>query len=198
MEKFMLHFKQSPINIETEKTIAIDRNIEFHYGLEEFHVRDTGLNISLMPTNSNCYVIKNNMRFHLSEIHFHRPSEHHVDNHEFDMEVHLVHQESHETLVYSVLLKITEDGFDFSRPFENLNQNISIDLNKIVPNNCWDYHGSFTTSPFNEVVIWMINQTVHEIARSQAVLINSYYPNNSRCLQPANERNVYTVCISNH
>lgn len=191
----MLHFKQSPINIMTDQAIAIDHQVEFHYQLEEFHVRDTGINISLMPTNSRSYILKNNVRYHLSEMHFHRPSEHHLDDQSFDMEVHLVHQESHETLVYSVLLKITENGFDFGLPFENIDNNISIDLNTIVADRCWDYHGSFTTSPFDEVVIWLINQEINQIDISQANLINSHYPNNNRCLQPINDRNVYSVCM---
>lgn len=194
----MLHFKQSPIDIDSKKTIQIDKLVEFHYNLEEFHVMNTGLNISLMPTDSQSYIIKNDKKFHLSELHFHRPSEHHVDGNEFDMEVHLVHQEDHETVVYSVLLKIDDEGYDFSKPFENIDHNITIDLNKLVAKTCWDYHGSFTTSPFDEVVIWLINQTPQTICRKQAELINGFYPNNNRCLQPLNNRDVYTVCTCQH
>lgn len=198
MEKIMLHFKQSPINIDTQKTVAIEHTVDFHYQCEEFHVMDTGLNISLMPTDSTSYILKNNKKYHLSEMHFHRPSEHHVDDAGFDMEVHLVHQESHETVVYSVLLRIKDNGFDFSKPFENIDTNIVIDLTRLVANKCWDYHGSFTTSPFNEVVIWLINQTPQTIATSQAELIGGLYPENNRCLQPLNGRGVYTVCTCAH
>lgn len=194
----MLHFKQSPINIESKHAIPIDRLVEFNYTSEQFHVMDTGLNISLMPINSQSYIIKNGKTFHLSEIHFHRPSEHHVDGDEFDMEVHLVHQEDHETVVYSVLLEITDNGFDFAKPFENIGNNIEINLTELVADWCWDYHGSFTTSPFNEVVIWLVNQQIHQISRQQADLINRFYPQNNRCLQPLNDRDVYTVCTCKH
>ncbi len=194
----MLHFKQSPINIKTDTTIMIDRLVEFNYNSEEFHVMNTGLNISLMPTNAKSYILKNNKKYHLSEMHFHRPIEHHVDGNDFDMEVHLVHQESHETVVYSVLLNIADSGFDFGKPFENIDSNITIDLKTLTAKKCWDYHGSFTTSPFNEVVIWLINQESIDICSSQANLINSFYPQNNRCLQPINDRNVYTVCTCLH
>ncbi len=190
----MLHFKQSPINITTIECQRSNLTANFFYTNEEFHVFDNGLNISLMPTNGSSYVIKNNKRYNLSEMHFHRPSEHQVDDKQFDMELHLVHQEDHETLVYSILLKIEDDGYDFSKPFNNIDSNITIDLTKLIPSHCWDYHGSFTTSPFDEEVIWLINKQESTICSSQAALINGYYPNNNRCLQPLNNRQVYSIC----
>ncbi len=187
-------FKQSPINIRTKVVKSADKQLSFNYQVEDFHVRNTGQNISLMPIEGKSFIVKNNKIYHLSEVHFHRPSEHQVDYQNFDMEIHLVHQEDHETVVYSVLLHITEDGYDFGQPFNHIDENISIDLTKLVATNCWDYHGSFTTTPFDEVVIWLINQEVLTINKSQANQLNSYYPNNNRCLQPTNGREVYSIC----
>lgn len=189
----MQQFKQSPIDIDTTKTINANHKISFNYFQESFHVMDTGLNISLMPINCQSYVIKNDKIYNLSEIHFHRPSEHHVNGDDFDMEVHLVHQESHSTLVYSILLKMDDNGINFGFPFANIDANISIDLSQLTPKSCWDYHGSFTTSPFDEIVIWLINQKPLTILTSQANALNSLYPNNNRCLQPINERDIFSV-----
>lgn len=189
----MLQFKQSPVNIKTANIKKNDHEVKFHYVEEQFHVFDSGLNISLMPTDAKSYILKNDRYFHLSEVHFHRPSEHQINDHQFDMEVHLVHQESHETLVYSILLNISENGFKFGEPFSNLSNNILIDLSRLSPRTCWDYHGSFTTSPFDEVVIWLINQDILSIDSEQASLINKYYPNNNRCLQPINNRDIHCI-----
>ncbi|WOO87296.1 carbonic anhydrase family protein [Mollicutes bacterium LVI A0039] len=194
----MIHFKQSPINIDTNELMPLDRTASFHYELETFHVCDNGQNISLTPLDAKSYVLKNNHKFYITEMHFHRPSEHHVDDIEFDMEVHIVHQLEHETLVYSVLLNITDDGLHFGAPFSNLNADIDVDLSALVPNNCWDYHGSFTTSPFDETVIWLINQVQLEINRDQANLLNSFYPANNRCLQPVGQRRVYSIATTSH
>lgn len=193
----MIQFKQSPINIETNKVLVSDLSVNFHYQTQEFDVIDNGNNIALMPIDSNCYIIKNNMKFELFEIHFHRPSEHHVDSHEFDMEVHFLHRGKVNILVYSVLLKISENGNDFGSPFTNVGTQTSFDLKPFVPTECWDYHGSFTTSPFDEEVIWLVSQTVQDIKQTEADILNGYYPNNNRCLQPLNERVVYSLCDCN-
>lgn len=193
----MIKFKQSPINIKTSEVIEVNRNVHFDYNIESFEVKDTGLNISLTPHTSNNYIIKDGRRFDLIELHFHRPSEHTINSESFDMELHLVHKGNHENLVYSVLLKIEDEGFEFGSPFSNINNTISFDLNRLLPVDCWDYHGSLTTSPFDEVVIWLINQKLMTIQTKQANLINDFYPNNNRCLQPLNDRDVYTICSCN-
>ncbi len=187
-------FKQSPINIKTKAVKDADMQLSFNYKPQQFHVRNTGQNISLMPLNNNSFIVKNNKIYHLSEVHFHRPSEHQVDYQNFDMEVHIVNQEDHETVVYRVLLAFEDDGYDFGKPFENIDRDIEIDLSKLVAANCWDYHGSFTTTPYDEVVIWLINQQVLTIEKSQADHLNKLYPNNNRCLQPTNGRDVYSIC----
>lgn len=193
----MIKFKQSPIDINTKEVVKLERKVKFHYQLEQFEVTNTGLNISLSPVSNSNYIEKNGKKYILSEMHFHRPSEHHIDSKQFDMEVHLVHDGDHETIVYSVLLQICKHGFAFGHAFDNIDKQVSIDLCNLVAETCWDYHGSLTTSPFNEVVIWLINQQMMTIDASQAALINHYYPNNNRCLQPVNDRKVYTVsnCI---
>lgn len=190
----MLQFKQSPINIVRSEVQDLDQEVVFNYSKECFTVEDTGLNISLIPATTHNYIIKHGMKFTLNEVHFHRPSEHHVDDQQFDMEMHLVHGGDHETVVYSLLLQMTADGETFGNPFSNIGNTIEINLSKYIPETCWDYHGSLTTSPFEEVVIWLINQQLINIDETEASLLNSYYPNNNRCLQPVNNRDVYTVC----
>lgn len=189
----MLQFKQSPINIDTTQTPKLSQTVKFHYSEQRFKVIDNGLNITLLPSDTKCWIYKNQNIYPLSEIHFHRPSEHHVDNSNFDMEVHLVHHARFETVVYSILLTIDDDGYDFGKPFSSIDAWITIDLATLVPEKCWDYHGSLTTSPFDEVVIWLINHQVQSISRVQADLLNNYYPQNNRCLQPRGERKIYTV-----
>lgn len=189
----MQQFKQSPINIITTQLSQLPQSVDFHYYREQFNVVNTGLNISLVPVKPTSYFFKNNLRYTLSEIHFHRPSEHHVDYQNFDMEVHLVHHGQNSVVVYSVLLNICEEGNDFGQPFSSIGEMIEIDLSSLVATVCWDYHGSLTTSPFDEAVIWLINQHPQTICQEQANLLNNYYPHNNRCLQPLNDRDVYTI-----
>ncbi len=189
-------FKQSPINIDIGNLQAIQKNIYFNYNNEQFHVFNNGQNISLMPTNCKSFITFDKKQFHLSEIHFHLPSEHHISSKHFDMEVHLVHQEDHETIVYGVLLKISNDGFNFGQPFSNIDQNITLELTRLVPTTCFHYNGSFTTKPYDEVVTWLINTDIYTISEYQAELFSVLYPNNNRCLQPLNNRLVSIVHTS--
>lgn len=192
----MKQFRQSPINFNTCNTINKDKKILFSYHETNFMVQDNLSNIVLIPQEDSNYIEVEQRKVHLTEIHFHRPSEHYIDNAGFDMEIHLVHQENHFTIVYGVLLKLKNNGFDFGEPFSNVNRIISFDLNKLLVNSsCYQYYGSFTTTPYEEKVIWVVNKQVLPISTCQATLLSTMYPENNRCLQVLNDRPVYEIDI---
>ncbi len=193
----MKQFRQSPINVVTEQTEFKEKVVDFHYHKEVFEVSDNGLNISLTPTTNNNYIGLKRNNVHLTEIHFHKPGEHQIDSELFDMEVHLVHQENSFTIVYGVLLKFSDFGYDFGKPFSNIGNTIEIDLNKLITSDkCWQYYGSFTTTPFAEQVIWLINKQTLEVNQAEGEILSSYYPCNNRCIQPVNDRVVFDVLVS--
>ncbi len=190
----MNFFKQSPINIEQPFVQEKDIDITFEYRQQNFEVIDTGQNIALSPTYHKSNIKIANKRYFLTEIHFHKPSEHHVDDRQFEMEAHFVHEGAFDTVVYSLLLKIDDAGFDFSNPFANINNTIILDLEPFICNSrLWMYYGSYTTSPFAENVTWLINCDIGLIAPALANDLTNLYPCNNRCLQPVGTRNVYFV-----
>ncbi len=193
----MNYFKQSPINIEPTATHLTTDELNFNYNCNTFTVDDSGQNIRLLPTAMPSTVTYNGLVFPLSEIHFHKPSEHTISGSYFDMEVHFVHNRLEQTLVYSIILNLTDDGYDFGRPFDNINNNIKIDLQRFKTQEYYKYFGSFTTVPFSENVIWIINKQHHNVSMHYLAKLDSFYPCNNRCLQPLNMRDVYSVCNSN-
>lgn len=190
----MNYFKQSPINIETTLEIEHNCSIEFNYQNEFFLVSDTSLNISLVPKSCKSHITFEGKQYKLTELHFHRPSEHHVNGGHFDMEMHMVHQTEIDTIVFSTLLRQAPNGDDFNRPFSNIGKIISLDLSKFIPKKkLWNYYGSFTTTPFAENVIWFINQEPYPIDANEGNALSNHYPCNNRCLQPLNARKLFVI-----
>lgn len=83
-------------------------------------------------------------------------------------------------------------------PKEETKQDIAldnpIDLVKLLPENkkVFRYKGSLTTPPCSENVIWSIFETPIEMSKEQIAAFGVIFPNNSRPVQPMNDREVLT------
>ncbi len=194
----MKQFKQSPINIIKEDVVKKDKLVKFNYHKQNFKIINNGINITLIPTADDCYIELRNAKIHLTEMHFHAPAEHQIDSNLFDMEVHLVHQEKSFNIVYGVLLSFEKSGFDFSKPFDNIDAEITIDLSVLINSDiAWQYYGSLTTEPFNENVIWIISKNILKVDECSCIKLSDYFPCNNRCIHKLNERIVYDINIAN-
>ena len=83
--------QQSPINITMAHHGHHSKTLVFHYQRSELHEMNNGHTIQVSHT-SGCHIDLDNRTYQLRQVHFHEPSEHHIDGHAFPMEMHLVHQ----------------------------------------------------------------------------------------------------------
>ena len=98
--------RQSPIDIRDGMKVELDP-IAFEYKPSSFRVIDNGHAIQANVTGWNSMRVMGR-RFRLVQFHFHSPSEELIDGRQFDMVVHLVHQDSEGRL--AVVAVLVEGG----------------------------------------------------------------------------------------
>ncbi|MDJ0626341.1 MAG: carbonic anhydrase family protein [Candidatus Caenarcaniphilales bacterium] len=204
---------QSPINIyETVKVTP--RTLEFNY--YSFHevILYNGHTVELLADDKS-EVIFEGKHFHLTQFHFHTPSEHVFFGKHYPLEMHLVHESKDEKSKerdYLVIALVFEN--DDENPFlesfiddipkieETKDLNKFIDLHDLFPKRklneekLYYYKGSLTTPPCNEKVNWLIFKAPLKASKSQIRKIKSVEGVNSRPIQKSYERKVEEFSVN--
>lgn len=193
---------QSPINLSealVDKTTA-DHQITFHYKKEEFTEKEFKNTFHFIPPNTESYVFFEGDRFYLTDIHFHTPSEHTLDEKQLPLEFHLVHMNhAGENLVVGCLFTITTELNKFSKGREVFEWKLyshkqSFNPSIFLPDQRTHFHylGSLTTPPTKGPVHWFVFDTVQEMDQEFIELIKEgMLPFNNRPIQPLNNRKIY-------
>jgi len=156
---------QTPINIAG----AIKANlaplvINFHANKQS--VINNGHTIQVTAEGGSSIVVDGE-RFELKQLHFHTPSENHIDGQSFPMEVHFVHaNEKGELLVLGMMFKQGRANEALMSTWQQLpimiNQtqtlDVPINLENLLPKNLsyYRFNGSLTTPPCTEGVRWIV------------------------------------------
>ena len=160
--------RQSPIDIRDGMKVELEP-IAFEYRPSSFKVTDNG--------------------------HFHRPSEEMIDGKQFEMVVHMVHQDSQGKLaVVAVLVDVGARQPVIQTVLNNLplekNSDIavtsnSLDMNQMLPGDrrYFTYMGSLTTPPCTEDVLWIVMKQPVQATVEQLNLFSRIYPMNARPIQ---------------
>ena len=121
------------------------------------------------------------------QFHYHAPSEHVVDSNNYDLEMHLVHKDSNKGTINSVLGFMFKNTGKFN-PFvqlsiDALEKPVEIDLGLLFDNNpqFYLYHGSLTTPPCSENILWFLTSKIHEIDEKQLKFFVSRWSENQCC-----------------
>jgi len=146
-------------------------------------------------------------RYDLVQLHFHAPSEHHIDGEEYPLEVHLVHRSVENKLcVVSVLAEVGESKM-LTELFDDLpaqpggRQMIEdVYLDDLLPEELGSYRylGSLTTPPCTERVYWVVMGEPVKFSQArlnafQELFSGEDFPQgNRRSLQPLNDRAIST------
>jgi carbonic anhydrase len=195
--------QQSPINIidVTVNTTDLQSQIAIHYAANT-KIHDITNNGHTIQYNfeKGDYVIVDNMKYELIQIHFHEPSEHTINGVRYPMEVHLVHMnEDKQFVVLAILVKegVSSTSFTFLENYLPVNVgetkliNVNFDLNETLPidRSYFRYTGSLTTPPCTEGVTWFVYKTPITVSLEQVTQLQNLMPiNNYRNEQPLNGR----------
>jgi carbonic anhydrase len=184
--------RQSPIDISDGIRVDLEP-VTFDYKPVRFNVIDNGHTIQVNLGEGNSITILGR-RYELTQFHFHKPSEEHVNGAAFDMVVHLVHKDMDGKLVViAVLIQQGKANNLVQTIWNNMplekNDTVqppgTIDLNQILPTNrqYYTYMGSLTTPPCTEGVLWIVFKQPIELSADQISIFSRMYPMNARPIQ---------------
>ncbi len=212
--------EQSPINI-TDSTVT-DRNpLKIHYITSaaqavndeysslNIHGKKTLINdghtlqINLPKNASQEYIDINNNSYQLIQFHFHTPSENHMNNKSFPIEIHFVNQSKEGDLAvlgvmllvgkYNVALQNLIDELPANKHALKIANKIVLSIGDLLPQDesYYTFTGSLTTPPCSEAVRWFVFSTPVEASLLQINQLKTLLPvNNARPVQALNKREI--------
>jgi len=192
--------RQSPIDIRDGLRVDLEP-IAFEYRPSSFKVIDNGHTIQVNVNGWNSIRLMGR-QFRLVQFHFHRPSEEMIDGKQFEMVVHLVHQDSQGKLaVVAVLiekgarqpvLQTVLNNLPLEKGQEIAVNGGSIDLAQMLPGDrrYFTYMGSLTTPPCTEDVLWIVMKQPAQATNEQLNLFARLYPMNARPIQDSKGRTI--------
>ena len=191
---------QSPINI----TGFVEANlppIQFDYHVAASEILNNGHTVQANFPAGNSIVVSGH-RFELKQIHFHTPSENHIDGQSYPLEGHMVHADSEGNLAVVALMyaqgdenhalaRLWEELPDKAGERESLKEQVS--ASDLLPGTTdyYRFNGSLTTPPCSEGVWWLVMKHPQSISEEQVeAFAEAVHHANNRPVQPANARPV--------
>lgn len=199
--------EQSPINIEISKVQSNEalEDVKISYMPTSFTLHNNSHTIQVNATEPTNTLIVEGTEYKLVQFHFHQPSEHQFNGKNFDMELHLVHQDKDNKLaVLGLMIKEGNENKSLADiwsnlPAEETKEDLKlsqpVDLNSLLPDNqkSFRYNGSLITPPCSEQVKWIVLEQPVEMSKAQIDHFKKIFPENTnRPVQPLNDREVIT------
>ncbi|KAJ3067503.1 hypothetical protein HDU98_009275, partial [Podochytrium sp. JEL0797] len=137
----------------------------------------------------------NGVSYNVAQVHFHSPSEHHVDEHYFPLEAHFVHASADKKLSVIGVFFVVGDENPWVQQFisqipahKNETTKLpSLDMASMIAalqnSTYFSYTGSLTTPPCTEGILWLVAREPLEISQVQLNELTSVMPFNSRLTQ---------------
>ncbi|MGC6769936.1 carbonic anhydrase family protein [Enterococcus sp. LJL51] len=197
---------QSPIRLSVdsinEKKLIGSDSITFHYKKEVFTEKEFKNTMHFVPPNTESFIVYADQTYHLTDIHFHTPAEHLLEEQEYPIEFHLVHMNDlGQNLVVGCLFNLTRDVNKFTELRTLVEGSIRthefyFDPSVFLPEKRSHFHytGSLTTPPTKGPIPWFVFQEVGQMDRQLVEsLKEGMLALNSRPLQDRKGRPVYLV-----
>ena len=188
--------QQSPLDLKD--TIKAELDLSIAYRPMPVRIVNNGHPIEIKcPPDSLARI--NGEHYHLIQYHFHRPSEHVVAGHRFDMELHLVHRHADGHLaVIGVFIRQGAANAALqslwsvmpTEPGDEKETGVRLDPAQLLPPNAtyYRYFGSLTTPPCTEDVLWTVFKEPIDASEAQINQFAQLYPDNSRPTQKLRRR----------
>jgi carbonic anhydrase len=195
--------EQSPIDIRrVEKAELPALRFEYRSGPLKYLINNgytIRVNYHDAPGIGN-FLMVGNKRYHLTQFHFHRPSEEYVDGKPYDMEIHFMYEASDgKPAGVTVFLKAGRPNATVQQIWEHMPKTkgneediagVEINPAGLLPHDTayYTYMGSVTAPPCTEGVLWFVLKTPVEVAPGQIKAFAALYPHDVRPVQPLNGR----------
>ena len=191
--------RQSPIDIRGGLSVDLEP-VRFEYQSSRFAVLDNGHTVQVNLPQGNAIEV-GGKRYELLQFHFHRPSEERIDGRQFEMSLHLVHQNDQGQLAVVGLLfdkgqanAVMQQVWN-NLPLEKNEENQAggtVELADLLPTDrrYFTYMGSLTTPPCSEGVKWIVMRQPVTLTKEQIDIFARMYPMNARPVQAAAGRRI--------
>jgi len=200
--------RQSPIDISSTTLQDTQGDLLFRYAPTNIHVIHDGHSVQAINEAPSMVIYRGNS-YQLMQLHFHEPSEHHIDGTSYAMEMHLVHKNSQgQILVVGVLIQLGTENKEMLRAGDWIRQRLGhlaleegeevtgafmLDVMKLLPHNQRDYftyEGSLTTAPCTEGVTWIVLKQPIEVSPKQVRRFVRAYGHTAREVQSLEGREI--------
>ncbi|XP_073273584.1 alpha carbonic anhydrase 4-like [Primulina huaijiensis] len=198
---------QSPIDLLDDRVTVLPRlrSSRRNYKPAPAILRNRGHDISVVWKGDAGGIKIHDVEYKLLQVHWHTPSEHTLNGTRFDMELHLVHNNSRgDIAVVGILYKLGRgDAFleKFVKNFKSVTEE-GISLGVVDPwrikfggRKYFRYLGSLTIPPCTEGVLWTVLKKVRTVSKDQIQALRDAVDDgfewNSRPTQELEGRNVY-------
>ncbi len=195
--------EQSPIDIRNAQKADLPAlRFEYKSGPLKYLINNgytIRVNYHDAPGSGN-FLMVGDKRYHLTQFHFHRPSEEHIHGKPYEMEVHLMHKsDDGEIAGVTVLLKAGGANATVQQIWEHMpntegkeEEVAGVEVNPagLLPHAAayYKYMGSLTAPPCTEGVAWFVLKTPVDVSAEQIQAFAKLYPHDVRPLQPLNGR----------
>jgi carbonic anhydrase len=191
---------QSPIDLHAPIRAELE-NLEISYQPSPLKILNNGHTVQVNYVPGSTLRLDGQV-YDLLQFHFHTPSEHTLEQRQFEMELHLVHKhpETNNLAVLGIFIKegATHPGLSAIWPYMPLRQapettidHVAIDARQLLPpeiTHFYRYRGSLTTPPCSEVVDWVVLEQPIEASKEQIAQLRSAVGTNARPVQSLNRR----------
>lgn len=181
--------EQSPIDLpaaEKAKTMTVSGN----YGATNAKIKDKGYTVQA-DFEEGFTLTSGDKEYGLVQVHMHTPSENTVEGKSYPLTAHYVHADAEGNLaVLGVLFEEGEANAQVQAMLNNLDGVTKFDIAGMMPKDMtvYNFAGSLTTPPCSEGVNWHVLTTPIAASKEQIELLNKSMGDNSRPVQPLNER----------
>lgn len=191
---------QSPVNITGAVTDNDLKVLVTNYKPVPINLINNGHTLQFNYDDGSTINV-NGEEYKLLQFHFHGLSEHTVDEKQFPLEVHLVHQNAAGDLaVVGVFFEAGSENTFLSNFTGNLpvseDQNYTsedmVNVEDVLPTETgyYTYSGSLTTPPCSEIVTWLVMRSPVEASNNQIQEMNAILKDNFRPIQALNGRQI--------
>jgi carbonic anhydrase len=192
---------QSPIDIRGARPADLPP-LRFEYKAGPVRIINNGYTAVRVnyPAGNGNYLFVGDVRYELTQFHFHHPSEEEVDGQPFEMVIHLMHKGSDGKVVgVAVPVRagqanpVVQALWAHMPPKPTSEREIpglEVDPARLIPAGLsyYTYEGSVTAPPCTEGVTWYVLRTPLTMSAEQIAAFARLYPHDVRPVQPLNGR----------